>query len=169
MMKEQVRVLKEVRPINLLEKRFGPFEAEEEVEVWPWEARVLERHGAVERRRIAPTEVKQLIISEERNPELEKLPENFYFSVREEISSLHRAGDHRKAKNLKTQTLTLFEIRLPKLLTLALSPEGAGEILPEERFFINRLAFLLKDWNQKLERFLEAGEEVDRGEIRGTV
>jgi hypothetical protein len=169
MMKEQVRVLKEVREINLPTGRLGPFEVGEEIKLWVWEAKVLERQGLVERRRITPTDVKRLIIAEERNPELEKLPENFYFSVKEEVSNLRRMGDHEKANELKSQALVLFEIRLPKLLTLALSPEDSGEIPAEEKFLINRLAFVYRIWVQNFEKFLEAGEEVDQSDFRGTI
>jgi hypothetical protein len=169
MMKEQVRVLKEVREINLPTGRLGPLEVGEEIKLWAWEAKVLEHHGLVERRRVIPTDIKRLIIAEERNPELEKLPENLYLSVREEVSNLRRRGDHEKADELKSQALILFEVRLPKLLTLALSPENSGEIPVEEKFLINRLAFVYRTWAQNFEKFLEAGEEVDQSDFRGTI
>jgi hypothetical protein len=168
-MKEQVRVLKEVRGMDLPTGRLGPLEMGEEIKLWVWEAKVLERHGLVERRRVTPTDIKRLIIAEERNLELEKLPENFYFFVREEVSNLRKRGDHERADELKSQVLTLFEIRLPKLLTLVLSPGGSGEIPAEEKFLINRLAFVYRTWIQKFEKFLEAGEEADRSDFRGTI
>ncbi len=124
------------------------------------------------RTRISPTDIKQKIISEERNTYLEKIPENFYFQIAEEITALMDSGEKEKAEELKSEVLTLLQTRMPKFLNLALSPEDAGDIPYEEKFLINRLAFVLKSWNRNMERLLEArgaGEEVDRGGIRGTI
>lgn len=169
MMRQQVKVVNDVPLTDLCGRQLGPLEPGEEIEAWVWEAKVLERHGLAERRKISSTEIRQLIISEERSPDIEKLPENFYFSVREEISKHHASGHHEEADELKSQILALIEIRLPKLLNLVLSPEDSHETLDEEKFLINRLASLLTDWNRKLERFLEAGEEVNRGDFRGNI
>jgi hypothetical protein len=169
MMRESVRILDEVQAVDLAWRQLGPFKCGDEVEVWSWEAKVLERRGLAERRRITPTDVRRLIIAEERNPNPEKLPENFYSKVRDEVLSLRESGDDEKADELKSQTLALLEVRLPKLLRFVFSPEDSKEVLPEERFLINRLAFVLNTWGRKLEKFLETGEEVDRGDSGGTI
>jgi hypothetical protein len=168
-MKEQVRILKEIQRIDFPSRPLGPWEKGEEAEIWHWEAKVLERRGLIERRRVTPTDVRRLIIAEERSSNPEKLPTDFYLSVRERISDLHKSGGHEEADELKSRVLTLLEVRIPKLLKFVLLPEESGEILPEEKFLINRLALVYRTWSQKLERFLEAGEEVNRDDVRGTI
>lgn len=161
MMRERIRVLNKVPEINLAEVSLGPFDVGDEAEVWPWEAKILERHGLAESSKISSTDIRQRIIAEERSQDLEAIPENFYFLARKEVANLKKAGEKEKADDLKSWTLALLEIRLPKLLKLVQSPESSGNVPLEEKFFVNRLAFITKVWSQKLERFLEAGEEVD--------
>jgi hypothetical protein len=168
-MKERVRVLKGVQRIDLLHEQLGPLEEGEETQLWSWQAKILEKHGLVECQRIGTTDLRRLIIAEERNSNLEKLPENFYFLMRGEISKLRRSGDHEEAERLKSGLAALLEIRLPKLLMLSLSPEDSGEILAEEKFLINRLASVLRNWNKKIERFLETGGEVNLGDVTGVI
>ncbi len=167
-MKESVKLEKAVPP-ELFGNSFESLGPGDEVEVWTWQAKVLEKHGIAKRTRIDPIIVKQKIISEERNTYLEKIPENFYFQIAEEIAALKSSGETEKAEGLKSDVLTLLQTRMPKFLNLALSPEESADIPHEEKFLINRLAFVLKSWNQNMERLLETGEEVDRGGIRGTI
>jgi hypothetical protein len=169
MMRQHVKILKKVEAFDISGTKFGPFEASDEVDVWSWEANVLERHGLAERQRITPTQVRQLIISEERNSVLENLPENFYFSVRDEISALHKSNDGAKAQELKSHVSALLETRLTKLLKLVPSPEESANIPPEERFLVNRLAAVFKAWSKNLEGFLGTQEEADKGDITGVV
>ncbi len=165
-MKTNVRVLKDMPEVKLIRKQLGPFTAGDEVELWAWEAAALERHGiAVPIQKPTPAELRKLILAEERSSELAPLPDNFYPSVAREVSALQAAGDLEKAGGLKDKTLALTEIRLPKLVRLALSPEGPSGLSIEEHFLINRLADVLDGWSRRLsDLFEKAGEEVGKNE-----
>ncbi|GAI54228.1 unnamed protein product, partial [marine sediment metagenome] len=72
-------------------------------------------------------------------------------------------------EEIRTQVSTLMEVRIPKLLRFALSPEGADPLPPQERFLINRLTVTLDMWGKRLNESLEkAGEEVGKNEEFGT-
>jgi hypothetical protein len=170
-MKEHVRVLKDMQEVKLVGRQLGPLTAGEETELWPWEAGVLERHGIV-MLTMKPTaaELRKLILMEERSSGLAPLPEYFCSSVAREILTLRATGDIEKADGLKAQILALVEIRLPKLVRLALSPDNLGGLLLEERFLINRLADMLENWGRGLsESFEKAGEEAEKDGFGGPV
>ncbi len=162
-MKKQVCISKPVPELKLVHRQLGPFEAGDEVELWPWDAAVLERHGMAEPvQKTASSGLRKLILAEERDMGLVPLSEDFYPSVTHDISTLRAAGDFEKAEELKNQTLTLMEIRLPKLVRLALSPDGKSLPL-EEHFLINRLANVIENWSERLsESFEKVGEEVEK-------
>jgi DNA replication initiation complex subunit (GINS family) len=157
-------MLKDMPEIKLVRRQLGPFVAEEETELWSWEAGVLERHGfAIPLRKTTPAELRKLILMEERSSALAPLPEDFYRSAAREISTLRETGEIEKADGLRSQTLALVEIRLPKLLRLALSPNSISGLSLEEHFLVNRLANLLENWGRRLSQSLEkAGEEVEK-------
>jgi len=170
-MKEHVRVLKDMQEVKLVGRQLGPLMAGEETELWPWEAKVLERHGIV-MLALKPTaaELRKLILMEERSSGLASLPGYFYSSVAREISTLRATGDLEKADGLKAQTLALVEIRLPKLVRLALSPNNLSGLSFEEHFLVNRLADMLENWGRGLSESLEkAGEEAEKDGFRGSV
>jgi hypothetical protein len=170
-MKEHVRVLKDMQEVKLVGRQLGPLTTGEETELWPWEAGVLERHGVVMLTlKPASAELRKLILMEERSSGLAPLPEYFYSSVAREILTLQAAGDLEKADGLKAQTLALVEIRFPKLVRLALSPNNLGGLSLEEHFLVNRLADLLENWGRRLSESLEkAGEEAEKDGFRGPV
>lgn len=164
-MKRNVRVLNDMPEIKLTRRKIGPFASGDEVELWPWDETVLERHGLVQTQKYTPAEIRKLILMEERSSELAPLADDFYRSVAREISALRVAGDIEKADGLKNRTLTLAEIRLPKLARLALSPEGPRGLPLDEHFLVNRLAELFENWSKRLNwLFGESGEEVERNE-----
>ncbi|MDI6643003.1 MAG: hypothetical protein QMD95_03015 [Candidatus Hodarchaeaceae archaeon] len=169
-MKKNIRVLLDMPELKLINRKLGPFEAGDEVELWAWDATVLERHGIAAPVQKPPiSELRRQILAEERSIELAPLSEDFYSEVARNISTLRAAGDFEKAEELKAQTLALLEIRLPKLVRLALSPEGKSLPL-EEHFLINRLASVVENWTQRLsESFEEAGEEVEKNELGGPI
>jgi len=163
-MKEHVRVLKDMQEVKLVGRQLGPLTTGEETELWPWEAEVLERHGIV-MLTLKPTfaELRKLILMEERSSGLAPLPEYFYSSVAREISTLRASGDIEKADGFKTQTLALVEIRLYKLVRLALSPGDIEGLSLEEHFLVNRLADVFENWGRELSESLEkAGEEAEK-------
>ncbi len=165
-MKRKVRILKEVPEIKLVRRELGPLVPGDEVEVWTWDAMVLERHGVAESvQKFEPAELRRLILAEERSLSIGSLPDDFYRLAAQRISMLREAGESKRADGLRDQILALVEIRLPKLLRLALSP---GEVLGlpvEEHFLINRLADTLDGWIERLSASLErSGEEVEKHE-----
>lgn len=170
-MKQSVRVLKDVPEIKLVMRQLDPLASGDEVELWSWEASVLERHGiVVSVQKPTSAELRKLILTEERSSELVPLSDNFYPSVAREILTLQIGGDIEKASGLKDKTLTLTEIRLPKLVRLALSPEGRNKLPLEEHFLINRLAEVLDGWSRRLsDLFEKAGEEVEKNEHGGSI
>ncbi len=169
-MKKRVRILTQVPELKLVNRQLGPFESGDEAELWSWDAAVLERHGmAALVQKTAVSEIRKLILAEERGMELAPLSDDFYPSMARDVSALRAAGDFEKADVLKTQTLALMEIRLPKLVRLALSPEGKNLPL-EEHFLVNRLANVVENWSERLgELFEKSGEEVEKNELGGPV
>lgn len=161
-MKKHVRVLKDIQEVKLVGRQLGPLAAGEEAELWPWDVDVLERQGIVaSTQKLTSTEVRKLILMEERSSMLAPLPEDFYSSIAREISTLRATGDLEKADGLRDQALALVEIRLPKLVRLALSPNNISGLSLEEHFLVNRLADLLENWANGLSWSLEeAGEEA---------
>lgn len=170
-MKEHVRVIKDMPELKLAGRQLGPFSDGEEITLWSCEAVVLERHGiVVPTKKPTISELRKLVLTEERSSGLATLPENFYSSAMHETSNLKIGGDLEKADGLKAQTMTLLETRLPKLLRLALSPESLGEMPLEERFLVNRLVGVLESWNQGLnDLFEKIGEEAGKDEFGRSV
>ncbi|RLG57047.1 MAG: hypothetical protein DRN83_02770 [Hadesarchaea archaeon] len=165
-MKTKVHILKEVPEIKLVRRQLGSFARGDEVELWTWDAIVLERHGVAESvQKLEPAELRKLILAEERNLSIEPLPDDFYRLAAQRISILREAGKSKRADELREQILALVEIRLPKLLRLALSPGEALDLPVEEHFLINRLADTLDGWIERLSALLErSGEEVEKHE-----
>ena len=154
--------MKEIPAFGLADRQLGPFAVGQEVELEPWEVVVLERTGMVEAiPRFTPVEMRKLMLAEERAEGLAVLPQGFYSMLAERISSLLSSGMQKEAEELRTVARAIVELRMRKLMLLALSPESAQNALPEERFLINRLASPLEEWEGWLGGVLkEAGEEV---------
>jgi len=165
----RVRVLKDLPAINLVGRQLGPLAEGEETQLEVWEAAVLERHGFVEfLQKLTSTELRKLLLAEERESGLTPLPDDFYSSVAQKISFARAAGQHEEAEEIQTQVSTLLEIRIPKLVRFALSPESVGPLPPQELFLINRLAVSLDSWSKRLkESFEKVGEEVGKNEEIG--
>jgi hypothetical protein len=159
-MKVKVRILREVPQLRLHGQALGPFEEGEEAELWSWQARALVKRGEAEIEEISAVEIRRKIISEENSQELGGLPENFYPLIRENILRLRSAGREEEARELKSLTLALVDVRLSKLLRMIFDPESAPAV-PEERFLLNQLFFVLNSWGSDLEKFLETGEEAN--------
>jgi len=166
---KRVRILKDLPATKLVSRQLGPLAEGEETELEAWEAAVLERHGfAKPLQKLTLVELRKLLLAEEREFELTLLPDDFYSSIAQEIAFARAAGEHEKAEGIRTQVSALMEVRIPKLLRFALSPEGAGPLPPQERFLINRLATMLEMWGKLLDESLEkAGEEVGKNEEFG--
>lgn len=157
-------MIRDLPAIKLVGRQLGPLAKGEETELEPWEVEVLERHGFVEPiKKFATMDIRKFIFAEERESEPASLPLNFYSMVIQKISSLRAAGEYGEAEEIKAQVATLIEVRVPKLLRLALFPENPVELPPEERFLINRLAATLDNWSRRLnELFEKSGEEAGK-------
>ena len=155
--------------MKLVGRQLGPLVKGEETELEAWEAAVLERYGFAEPlQKLTLVELRKLLLAEEREFELTPLPDDFYSSIAQEIAFARAAGEHGKAEEIRTQVSTLMEVRIPKLVRFALSPEGAGPLPPQERFLINRLAATLDMWGKRLNESIEKAEkEVGKNEEFG--
>ncbi|MEW6592219.1 MAG: hypothetical protein AB1305_00805, partial [Candidatus Hadarchaeota archaeon] len=134
-MRQKIKLLKDFPQVVLGGRRLGPFSTGTEAEVWPWEARVLERFGFAESvGALTASDVRRLTISEERSSDLESLTEDFYLSLRSSITAARFGGDLERAQDIGVRAQALLDVRLPKLLRLALFPEGLKGLPPEEHF-----------------------------------
>ena len=167
-MKVRARILGGVPEIKLVGRKLGPFEPGQDVELEIWEVEALRRHGLAEPAR-KPTlaELRKLLLAEERVFELSPLPAGLYSEVAAEITHLGAKGEREGAEELRATIDSLVELRLPKLLRLALSPEGARELPPEERFLLNRLSATAEEWTRELAEKFEKGEEVEKNGVPG--
>ncbi len=172
-MKIRAIVRKGVGEVEIAGRKLGPFREGEEVELEHWELRVLRRHGMAEpAQRMGIAELRKVLISEGKQAELSVLPEWFYHSVAGEIESLRREGKNEKANELRAALESFIEMRLHKLVKLALSPSEAKGALPEERMLLSRLSSCVEEWiewlNERFER-KEVGGIGARGNIPNVV
>lgn len=160
-MKRWARAIRDIPEIKLVGRQLGPLAKGQKLELEPWEEAVLRRYGFVEPlQEFGVTEVRRLLLAEEREPGPARLPADFYAVVAQQVECLRSAGELEEFRGL---ILALAEVRIPKLLRLALSPSDARELPPEERFLVNRLAAVLNEFGGRLKRLLEggAGEEAE--------
>ncbi|MFN4133001.1 MAG: hypothetical protein ACK4GQ_01335 [Candidatus Hadarchaeales archaeon] len=161
-MKQKIVFAKDFPQLAYAKKKLGPFESGDEVMLKCWEAQVLEKHGFLERKKISPAELRNILISEERSEKLTELPEGFYFFIGSEISAISTEEGKEAAEEIKKKVIAIIHARLPKLLALALSPEEAKNIQPEEKFLVNQLASAVDSWVKNMEKFMEKhGEEAE--------
>lgn len=162
-MKQRVRVLKDLPEVKLVGRRVGPLVVGQETEFEPWEVRVLERNGVIEPvQKITTAELRKYILAEERATGLVQLPSNFYAIVSQRAAIMSKSGQQEEIEEFKSAFGALAEARTQKLLRAALSPANAENLLPEERFVVNRLAMDLEDWGKWLAEIF--GGEVEIGE-----
>ena len=162
-MKQRVRVLQDLPELKLVSRRVGPLVAGQEVEFEPWEVTVFERHGIVEPvQKLTTAELRKFMLAEERAPGLGLLPSNFYEMVAQRAKNIQTTAQPDEIEEFREAAGALAEARTHKLLRAALSPADAENLLPEERFFVNRLAMALEDWGRWLSGLLEK-EVENRG------
>ncbi len=147
--------------IKLVGRRIGPLVAGQEAEFEPWEVKVLERHELVEPiQRLTTAELRKFMLAEERASGLGLLPSNFYAMLAQRAASIQTSGQPDEIGEFRAAAGTLAEIRTHKLLQAALSPANAENLLPEERFIVNRLAMALEDWGRWLSELIEKEAEI---------
>jgi hypothetical protein len=162
-MGQRVRILRDVPQVKLVGRQIGPFLAGQEVELEPWEAKVFERHGLAEPvQRLNIAEVRKLLLAEERTAWIGALPPDFYEMIPQAVSSLRAEGQPEKLEEFRAAVWSLLELRLEKLLRAAFSPADLEDLPSREKFLINRLAKVIKDWNEWLDDLFEkkVGEEA---------
>ncbi|MEM2908343.1 MAG: hypothetical protein QXP65_04010 [Candidatus Hadarchaeales archaeon] len=170
-MVQRVRILKDVPQVKLVGRQIGPFAAGQEVELEPWEVNVFERHGLAEPvQRLTTAEVRKLLLAEERTAWVGVLPPDFYEMIPQAASSLREEGQLEKLEEFRAAIWSLVELRLEKLLRAAVSSADLGDLPPREKFLVNRLAKVIKDWNEWLNDLFEekvGGEAGERDEKFG--
>lgn len=163
MMKSRVKFGKEVPGLKVAGYELGPFGSGDEADLPYWAARVFLRRGDGTGQAISAAEVRRKIVLEESRSELGELQPDFFSLARENVLALRAAGKHEEAENLKSMVLKLVEVRVLKLLKLAVDPENANVEVPEEKFLLNLMGKVLDFWTRDLLEFLELGEEVRGG------
>ena len=159
-MKQHVRILKDMPEVKLVKRRLGPLVSGDEMEIWAWDATVLKRQGVAEI--LQPTtasEIRMLVLGEERSLELSVLPDDFYSAIARNVSALLSEGKNEEANELMAQTFSLLEMRMPKIIRLALSPQVPSGLTPEEHFLANNVTETVENWTRRLRESLEFGEE----------
>ncbi len=163
-MKQRVRIIRDFPALRLVGRQLGPFATGQETDLEIFEAAVLERNGLAELlQKITPTELRKLMLEEERILEPAALQQGFYASLAQRISDLQKAGQQEEVEELHAALAALAEMRIQKLVRLATSPPVPENLPPEEKFLVNRLTTALEDWNRWLENLFRKEEEV--GEI----
>ena len=161
-MKQRVRVLKDLPEMKLVGRQVGPLTVGQETEFEPWEVRVLERSGVIEPvQKITTGELRKYILAEERAPGLVQLPPNFYAIISQRAAIISKTDLQEEIEEFKSAFEALAEVRTQKLLRAALSPSNAENLLPDERFVVNRLAMDLEDWGKWLGEIFGREAEIE--------
>ncbi len=118
----------------------------EEVEVEEWTARTLLERGLAELAEpLDLAELRRMVLAEERERGLRKLPEDFL--VRLSLSLL-KAGE--AGAQMREAAEELLEVRIQKML--ANLPNRDENMLPEETSLVNLLSADLERWKEELKR-----------------
>jgi DNA replication initiation complex subunit (GINS family) len=118
----------------------------EEAEVEEWTARTLLGKGLAELAEpLDLAELRRMILAEERERGLRKLPEDFLVRL---SLSLQKAGE--VAAQMREAAEELLEVRIQKML--ANLPNRDENLLPEETSLVNLLSADLERWKEELKR-----------------
>jgi DNA replication initiation complex subunit (GINS family) len=118
----------------------------EEVEVEEWTARNLIGRGLAELAEpLDLAELRRMILAEEREKGLRKLPDDFLLRL---SLSLQRAGE--AAAQMREAAEELLEVRVQKML--ANLPSRDENMLPEEASLFNLLSADLERWKEEMKR-----------------
>ncbi len=143
----------------------------DEMDLPRWQARLLADMGYVEikDRRLDVNEINMVHYREKRGRganEIQPLPQDFYFKVREYVSMLNNAIRESPASMLirereaaEKNTLDLADTRLVKILRLAQtgSSEFKDRMTPEERILFDVLQSLIEDWKRYAKKVAAGG------------
>jgi DNA replication initiation complex subunit (GINS family) len=118
----------------------------EEVEVEEWTARNLIGRGLAELAEpLDLAELRRMILAEEREKGLRKLPDDFLLRL---SLSLQRAGE--AEAQMREAAEELLEVRVQKML--ANLPSRDENMLPEEASLFNLLSADLERWREEMKR-----------------
>ena len=163
----KVKAIRDLPELKLVGRSLGPLTAGQTAELEPWEASVLEKLGYVEpAQQLTLTEIRKLMLAEEKSSELGALPSDFYEAISQKLKRLREEGKPDEARELKAALEALLELRIPKLLERALDPKAVKNVTPEELFLVHQLASSLKDWEHWINRLASFGGDDEAG-IRG--
>ena len=159
MMRQRVRMLQDLPETQLVKRKLGPLSSGDEVEMWNWDAAVLRKGGLAEVVQPTTADIRMLVLQEERSLEMAPLPEGFYEQIARGVSALLHEGKKEEADELMSQTFSLLEMRMPKLMRLALSPEAPHGLTLEEHFLANTVTETVENWYRRLRAHFVVGEE----------
>jgi hypothetical protein len=169
-MKQKVRIIRDFPTISLVGRQLGPFVAGQEVELEAWEASVVEKHGFGEAiQKLKLIELKKFMLEEERKSEPAALRQDFYTSLLHTISDMRVKEQMEEIEELRSAAAAFSEMRLQKLVRFATSQMPSENLLPEEKFLVNRLAMAIEDWNKWLESLFQKEEVGENGKFGGTL
>jgi DNA replication initiation complex subunit (GINS family) len=121
----------------------------EEIEVEEWTAKTLIGKGLAELAEpLDLAELRGMILAEERERGLRKLPEDFFARL---SLSLQKAGESRT--QMREAADELLEVRIQKML--ANLSQRNENLLPEETSLFNLLSADLERWKEELKRRIE--------------
>ena len=168
-MKQKVRIRRDFPAVSLVGRQLGPFVAGQELELEAWEASVFEKHGFGEAiQKLKLIELKKFMLEEERKSELAVLRQDFYTSLLHTISDMRAKEQLEEIEELRSAVVAFSEMRLQKLVRLATSQMPSENLLPEEKFLVNRLVIAIEDWNKWLESLFQKEEVGENGKFGGT-
>lgn len=142
----------------------------DEMDLPRWQARLLAGMGYVEikDRGVDINEINMIHYRERRGrgAEVQPLPQDFYFKVREYVEKLNEAIRESPASMLirereaaEKNVLDLADTRLVKILRLAQtgSSEFKDRMTPEERILFDVLQSLVEDWRRYVKKVAAGG------------
>jgi len=169
-MKQKVRIRRDFPAVSLVGRQLGPFVAGQELELEAWEASVFEKHGFGEAiQKLKLIELKKFMLEEERKSELAVLRQDFYTSLLHTISDMRAKEQLEEIEELRSAVVAFSEMRLQKLVRLATSQMPSENLLPEEKFLVNRLVIAIEDWNKWLESLFQKEEVGENVKFGGTI
>lgn len=155
-MEQLVRVLHDLPEVKLVGRKLGPFSEGEETRVRPWEAAVFEDRDLVKPvEDFSPTDLRKRLMAEEKSPQLENIPSNFYSAVSCKISKLRQKGEAERAGEVREIVDSLITLRIQKLARMAISSTVPRNLPPQEIFLANRLSQALRTWRNRLDSSFE--------------
>ncbi|MEM2878142.1 MAG: hypothetical protein QXG10_01095 [Candidatus Hadarchaeales archaeon] len=161
----------EMEEVKLVDRTLGPFSAGDEVELWKWDAEVLEKHSLVVPSKLfSVQDMRKLALLQERSQSPITLPADFYSIALDSFRDILSSEGRKAADEMKSALMSLVEIRIPKLVLLSVSSGSGFNLPPEEMVLINRISEEVDEWSRKfLNELKKIGEEVEKGGSGGTV